>query len=141
MKGMSDALFHGRRSIGWLWALLWVSATAVGCGSENEQEVGPSGAICSTDSSLSYQSFGRDFMQRYCTRCHGSNLAGSARHGAPSGHDFDTLESIQRTPIEHIDEQAAAGIFQINTAMPPDAPRPTEPERRELGEWLACGLP
>jgi hypothetical protein len=42
---------------------------------------------------------------------------------------------------EHIDEQAAAGPDHVNTSMPPSGPRPSEAERRQLGEWLACGAP
>jgi len=38
-----------------------------------------------------------------------------------------------------IDSQAAAGADAVNTAMPDTDPKPTEAERRQLGEWLACG--
>ena len=64
----------------------------------------------------------------------------AARHGAPAFHDYDTVEGVRQT-IEHIDEQAAAGPNAVNTIMPEDAPKPTEAERRQLGEWLACGAP
>jgi uncharacterized membrane protein len=80
-------------------------------------------------------------MRRYCTRCHAASLDSSERQGAPSDHNFDTLEGLRMTEVEHIDEQAAAGPDAENTAMPPSAPRPTTDERQKLGEWLACGMP
>lgn len=123
-------------------ALLSVAAFALpSCGSDSEAKGGPSGATCPTDSTLTYETFGKGFMEDYCTRCHSSVLSGDARNGAPSDHNFDSLVEIQATPAEHIDEQAAAGPDRVNTTMPPSSPRPTEEERRQLGEWLACGTP
>jgi uncharacterized membrane protein len=79
-------------------------------------------------------------MASYCTRCHSSSLQGAARNGAPSDHDFDSLAGIQAM-AEHIDEWAAAGPERVNTAMPPSGSKPSEAERRQLGEWLACDAP
>ncbi len=90
---------------------------------------------------LTYETFARDFMTRYCVRCHSSTLSGNERNGAPSDHDFDTLAGLHATDPAHIDEQAAAGPNHSNTEMPSDDPRPSDGERRELGEWLACGMP
>ena len=42
---------------------------------------------------------------------------------------------------DHIDETTAAGPAATNTGMPPDKPSPTLEERKQLGEWIACGLP
>ena len=105
---------------------------------EEEESTGtPSGAECPPDSTLTYETFGRDFMDMYCVRCHSSELQGTARNGAPEGHDFDRLEGI--LPVaEHVDAYAAAGPDAVNTRMPPTPPRPTEEERSQLGEWLAC---
>lgn len=117
--------------------------TLASCGSDSDgaESGGASGAICPTDSSLTYDSFARDFMEDYCTRCHSSALVGAARNGAPSDHNFDTLANIHDTALEHIDEEAAAGPDHVNTSMPPSGPRPTEAERQKLGEWLACDAP
>ena len=101
---------------------------------------GGSGATCPSDSSLSYESFGEDFFARYCTTCHASALNGAARLSAPSDVNFDTVELIQ-SQIASIDEQAAAGPDGVNTAMPNAGARPSDEERRQLGEWLACGAP
>src|SRR6185295_10619510 len=87
-----------------------IALCAVACGDPVEEtEGGPTGSVCPDDSTLTYESFGRAFMTAYCTRCHSSTLEGSSRQGAPSDHDFDTLEGIEATPAEHIDEEAAAG--------------------------------
>jgi uncharacterized membrane protein len=130
---------------GWRAAsLALVLVTLSSCdGDEPDGEAGgPSGAICPADSNLTYTTFGQAFMEEYCTRCHSSALSGAARNGAPSDHDFDTLGAIRSTAAEHIDEQAAAGPARVNTLMPPSGePRPSEAERRQLGEWLACRTP
>jgi uncharacterized membrane protein len=99
------------------------------------------GSTCPSNSELTYETFAASFMERYCTRCHAASLSNSQRQGAPSDHNFDTLEGLRMTEIEHLDEQAAAGPDAVNTAMPPGEPRPTTDERRKLGEWLACGMP
>lgn len=91
-------------------------------------------------SSLTYDSFGRTFMEDYCTRCHHSERRGAARNGAPSFHDYDTVFGVRATD-DHIDETTASGPAATNTSMPPDGPMPTLEERRQLGEWLACGAP
>lgn len=101
----------------------------------------PTGETCPTGSTLTYGNFGKEFMSNYCIRCHSSSLSGSARQGAPSDHNFDTLEGIRDTNVEHIDEVAAASANQVNTMMPPSGPRPSLEERQQLGEWLACGTP
>ena len=98
----------------------------------------PTGALCPPGSTLTYQNFGKPFMEEYCTRCHSSTLVGDARHGAPVFHDFDTLVGILNVG-SHVDEEAAAGPDAINTLMPDDnEAAPTEAERFQLGEWLAC---
>lgn len=103
-------------------------------------EYTPSGAECPEESTLTWDSFGKPFVEKYCTRCHSSALSGSARQGAPNDHNFDTVEGI-RAELEHVDGQAAAGPDVVNTGMPIGSPTPTEDERRQLGEWLACGAP
>ena len=100
----------------------------------------PTESVCPSDSTLTYESFGKGFMTQYCTRCHSSELMGADRQGAPSFHDFDTLYGI-RAVSNHIDETTAAGPAATNTGMPPDDPSPTLKEREQLGEWIACGMP
>jgi uncharacterized membrane protein len=104
------------------------------CGDEG----GGTGSTCPPGSTLTYESFGNDFMQSYCIECHASDLPPGERMDAPVGVDFDTLEGILERADE-IDRAAAAGPDEINTQMPPpEQPQPTDAERMMLGEWLAC---
>lgn len=114
-----------------------VALGAAGCGDEHGT---PTGWVCPTDSTLTYENFGKQFMDTYCVDCHDSAKTGSARHGAPAFHDYDTVLGVRQT-IDHVDEYAAAGPNAVNTIMPEDDPRPTEAERQQLGEWLSCGAP
>jgi hypothetical protein len=96
----------------------------------------PTGAMCG-GSTLTYENFGMQFMETYCTGCHSSDLEGDARNCAPDDHNFDTLDGIlfART---HIDELAGAGPSSVNEHMPPSGIMPTEAQRRDLSTWLAC---
>lgn len=122
----------------WFGLAALALALAAGCGGDDEGK--PTGATCPTGSALTYGTFGKTFMTNYCTRCHASDRKGAARQGAPSDHDFDNLPAIQGL-ADHIGEHAAAGPSATNTDMPPGDPRPTLEERKQLGEWLACGAP
>lgn len=106
-------------------------------GHHDGEEGAPSGATCPPGSTLTYETFAKDFFDGYCTRCHSSDKTDDARQGAPLGHDFDTEEGVLAV-AEHVDAYAAAGPDSVNTRMPPSNPRPSEAERRQLGEWLAC---
>ena len=120
-------------------ALVALGVAAAAC-SEPPLFGPPTESVCPPASTLTYQSFGKPFMEAYCTRCHDSDLVGADRHGAPSFHDFDTIFGI-RAVSEHIDETAASGPAATNTSMPNEGTRPTLAERQQLGEWLACGAP
>ena len=133
---------NGKRRLGFVGAALPVGiALTIACSDANDPGR-PSGATCPTESTLSYATFGEAFMSQYCTSCHSSSLSGAARNGAPSDHNFDTLDAIRDVGADHIDRAAAAGPDYVNTVMPPSGqePQPSEEERRLLGEWLACGI-
>jgi len=101
---------------------------ALGCGS------GPgdsTGSTCPTDSSLTYATFGQAFITDHCLACH--------RAGGPETPTLSTLDQI-RANKDVIDRSAAAGPNAVNTYMP-DGTSVAEAERRQLGEWLACGAP
>lgn len=124
-------------------ALVTVTATVLfGCGggSSSPAEGKPTESVCPTTQTLTYASFGQGFFGSYCQGCHASTVTGAARKGAPADHVFDQVEDI-RLLAEHIDELAGAGPAVVNTVMPPDDPKPSENERTQLGEWLACGAP
>jgi uncharacterized membrane protein len=121
--------------------LLFTMGHGDGCCSGDEDVFGDAtGATCPQGSTLTYASFGQQFMASYCTRCHASTLAGEARMGAPAFHDFDAVDGI-RAVADHIDETAASGPDATNEAMPPGGAKPTLAERQMLAEWIACGAP
>lgn len=130
------------------WLLVLLLAACAGPGNAHDASTadrqsgrGPAtGSICPSVDPPTYGSFGRAFLEAYCTRCHSSAVIGAARMGAPSSYDFDSAELV-RTHLDRIDGSSAAGPDAINTWMPIDGPAPSEAERRRLGEWLACGAP
>ncbi len=111
---------------------------AESCGTEIEFGP-PTASACPPDSTLTYESFGKGFMESYCTRCHSSTLTGDARNGASLYHDFDSLDGVLAV-ADHVDAKAAAGPGATNELMPIGGPTPTVEERKQLGEWLACEL-
>lgn len=127
---------------------VWLVLLVVACGGSPE----PTGTVCPSPDpmTLTYDNFGRDFMTKYCTWCHSSELPRSQRNGAPLYHDYDSLLGVLQTP-DHIDEQAGFGPNAKNEFMPPgrcpstsggaldrDCPQPTAEERTKLAEWIAC---
>jgi len=125
-----------RRSVAAVALLAALAALACACGDSYEPPT-PTGATCPEDSTLTYENFGRPFMESYCVRCHSSELHGADRNGAPLYHDFDSLFGILAV-ANHVDWYTAAGPEAVNTLMPPDGDTPTIDERYQLGEWLAC---
>jgi hypothetical protein len=124
MKPSSTSPRQSRHS---LW-LIPLGLLAFACGS------GPgdsSGSTCPTDSTLTYATFGQPFVAKYCLSCH--------RAGGPQTPTLSTLDQI-RSNKDVIDRSAAAGPNAVNTYMPDGGSVP-EAERRQLGEWLACGAP
>ncbi len=120
-------------------AALLVTAALAACGPDSVFGP-PTQSTCPQGSTLTYENFGKGFMTQYCTKCHSSELVGADRMGAPSFHDFDTLFGIKAV-ADHIDETTASGPAATNDGMPPDGPFPTLAERKQLGEWIACGMP
>ncbi len=130
--------------------VIFVSFFSTGCSSDttaeepppSSQEPGPSsGSVCPADQTLTYENFGMEFFGTYCVRCHSENPEDGSRHGAPRGLDWDEIDTV-RLYLDTIDKMAAAGPSATNTFMPPDdLLDPTIDERRDLGEWLACGAP
>jgi hypothetical protein len=101
--------------------------------------VGPlTGATCPSDSTLTYDNFGKKFMEDYCLRCHSSSKMSNARTGAPADHNFDTLDDIKLLAA-HIDQMAGSGPSATNTKMPPTDPKPSMEDRQKLSQWLVCG--
>ncbi len=112
----------------------------------------PTGTVCPDPDpgTLTYENFGKPFMEKYCTWCHDKAIPRSQRNGAPIYHDYDSLIGVLETP-DHIDEQAGSGPKASNGFMPPgrcpstaggslsvDCQQPTEEERQQLSAWIAC---
>lgn len=129
-----------------------VLVVLIGCGTHARPT--PTETVCPDPDplTLTYDNFGMKFFTDYCLMCHAEALTRSERNGAPLFHDFDTLEFVMRFP-DHIDEQAGSGPAADNRFMPPprcpadpggplaiDCKQPTEEERQQLAEWLACEI-
>ncbi|MBL0219872.1 MAG: hypothetical protein IPQ07_39155 [Myxococcales bacterium] len=112
----------------------------------------PTGTVCPDPDpgTLTYDNFGKPFMEKYCTWCHAADIPRSQRNGAPIYHDYDSLLGVLETP-DHIDEQAGSGPDASNDFMPPgrcpsvaggslskSCAQPTEEERQQLAQWIAC---
>ena len=125
-----------------VYSFVLATVVALSCGGDHHSgSTGtPTESVCPTPQTLTYANFGQAFFGSYCQRCHASTVTGAARNGAPADHAFDQVEDIQLL-AEHIDGLAAAGPTVVNTAMPPQGQNPSTAERRQLGEWLACGAP
>src|SRR5262245_31675531 len=101
----------------------------------------PSGATCPDNPAdrPTYDNFGREFMETYCTGCHSAQAPD--RLGAPADQNFDTEADVKKHAAA-IDAEAAAGPNATNTAMPEIGgtvhAAPTPAERERLGQFLAC---
>jgi uncharacterized membrane protein len=83
--------------------------------------------------SLTYENFGKSFMQKYCVLCHDSHKSCFMRFGAPAGFDFDQPTGIQTR------KNAIVRFAVTNTFMPPPwMTKPTPAERAQLWQWLSC---
>jgi len=97
--------------------------------------IDPNNLDCSKSS---YENFGKAFFENYCLRCHNEELkSDSERLDAPQGIDFNTLE--QALPFKSRIALRAGNLGD----MPPilvGGPRPSDDERRQLLEWIECGM-
>lgn len=133
------------------WAVVhrWLIALAVvlpGCPTnppgDAPGDTYSTGTVCPPTSTLTYETFGSTFFSTYCIRCHSiTNVTEAMRNGAPMDVNFDSHELV--IPLgRRIDRMAAIGPVSANRLMPPDdGIAPSDEERRQLGEWIACGLP
>jgi uncharacterized membrane protein len=87
------------------------------------QDTGIEPVTCSTESTLTYENFGKDLIDTNCLECHDTR---SPR--------LETLAQI-RTQADEILDTAV-----YTDAMPEENGMPLQ-QRELLGEWLACGAP
>ncbi len=113
-----------------------------GCCADEEVLGPPTEAPCPPTSTITYENFGKAFMEDFCTSCHSSTKTGADRNGATLDHDFDTLVGI-RAVANHIDQAAGIGPASANRNMPPaeETSQPADGDREKLAEWIACGAP
>lgn len=105
--------------------------TSVSTPTSGDTATGPT-ADCTI---LTYENFGKGFMETWCRGCHTRNLDEADRQGAPVGVDFDFLEDVRLWN---------ARILARATTEPPTMPiggGNTPEERALLEEWLVCGAP
>ena len=124
---------------------LWLAP--VGCDSDDASGEGDTAADegassgsgglapCSEQPTVTYDTFGRGFLATYCDGCHGSEVAGDTRQGAPPEVVFDSREGA---------EMFADRI--LARAAPEDGSEPTMPpvggvtdeDRDRVTVWLTC---
>jgi hypothetical protein len=83
---------------------------------------------------LTYEDFGGHFMAEWCEPCHASTAPN--RNGAPDNVVFDTHDQVIQWKAR-IFARAAGN----NDSMPLGPHGPSQEERTELADWLACGAP
>lgn len=111
------------RRVPWVLVALGLLPLLAGCG----------GADCDREPALSWDNFGRGYMETYCTGCH-SVLLDTAleRRDATFGVDFNTYGDV----MKHVERVEARGTGE-NPTMPPSG-GPSEAEIARLEEWLTC---
>ena len=97
--------------------------TANDAGNQADASASADAGACGT---LTYASFGMQFVEMYCAACHTGTRA---EHGIR----LDTLAGIQ------MNKAAVKRMAVTTTAMPPQNPRPNAADRQKLGQWLDCG--
>ena len=101
----------------------------------------PTESMCPQGSTLTYENFGKGFMDPLL---HALSLERADGRRSPWRADRSTTSTRctgSRPSHDHVDETTAAGPAAINDGMPQTAPFPTLEERKQLGEWIACGMP
>jgi len=93
----------------------------------------PVTAYCNREPKLTYENFGRGYMNKWCTGCHAEELRENQRNGAPADVNLDTFELV----MQHADRIQVRSVD--STTMPPAA-APSEAETQALGEWLRCDV-
>jgi len=131
-------MITGRRTALGRWAgavtAVMLASLLVACPEADKDEV-DSDDPCVHDPPLSYDNWGKGFMEKHCNGCHSSIVPPSHRNNAPPGVDFDTYPGVLAF-ASRIDERA---ILLNPSPMPPGG-GPTEEELSLLYEWLTCSV-
>ena len=105
------------------------AASFLACSGADEIEDHPCPSTPAGGTALTYENFGRAFIDAHCIICHGGANAHSSRA-------FTSVDQI-RAQRDRIFANAAAG----NRSMPPGPDGPSPEDRNRLADWLACGAP
>lgn len=107
-----------------------LAVSLMGC----QDSADPDAVDCSRQPPLSYDNFGKGFLERNCTGCHSIYLTDpETRNYAPVGVDFNTYsdvlhwgERIQVRTYVDMDMPPAGGLLQTDLDM--------------LNEWVQCSV-
>jgi uncharacterized membrane protein len=88
--------------------------------------------LCYHEPQLSYENFGKGYMDKHCVGCHSVLLPVHSREGAPVGVDLNTYQDVMFW-LERIDARSTGE----SPTMPPGG-GPSVDERALLEEWLNC---
>lgn len=103
------------------------------CG-DADDDSGVAAGDCDRAPALTYDNFGKGFMDTHCAGCHSSLYPEDLREGAPLGVDLDTYAGVLDWH-----ERVGARALGDSPTMPPGG-GPSDEERARLAEWLACGV-
>ena len=96
-------------------------------------EEGTFTANCDRDPPLTYESFGKGYVGKWCTGCHSAYIRENQRNDAPLDVNLDTYEDVQRW---------ADRIWarSVDTSGMPPGGGASEAETGALAEWLRCDV-
>jgi len=105
-----------------------IVAALASCADGNDTDA----PMCSHDPPLTYDDFGKPFMQQFCNGCHSSLVTEEYRNDAPLGVDFDTYQGVLENRIKIRVQTNPEGPI-----MPPGG-GPNPDQYADLLEWLNC---
>jgi uncharacterized membrane protein len=111
------------------WSCLLAAAAAIatiGCANREEK------VSCKDAPLLTYNNFGKSFIDFNCQGCHGSQVEGEFRRGAPAEFAFDTVDDVWK----HAEFILATSTGE-DPIMPPSGGVFADDELR-LQLWLTC---
>lgn len=115
-------------------AVLALSASlAGGCDDTIIGQPLPSFRACDRTPALTWENFGRPYLEQHCNGCHSAYLRENQRNYAPMGIDFDTWDDA----VFWHERLEARGV--TDQSMPPGGGPGTD-ERELLREWVRCEL-
>lgn len=112
-----------------LLAAFLLPACDSGSGDEGDGDGGPN-VDCST---AAVPKFSEMTAWAKCTNCHSSTLAPAARGSAPTGIDFDTVDTARKWAQAAMNE-VYAGSMPLGATM-------SEDEKTQIYNWASCDTP